>query len=221
MAIVAASWVNHELPEPLRITGYSLRNINIKTALRLPEDDFGVEIIFSMELVDAATARSPAWASFAISSVARDSNEWTQHCAGHVKVEVSEPAEPDKMNTEMDSRFPDSRSWYKRFEAIGIGYGPTFQSLSEIRADPEQNIATAKVALNKTAGTIEGGESSYPLHPAALDATFQLGLIACHGGQVEKASTAFVPIHLSQLYLKEGFDQDWGTGIACGRLQGL
>ena len=221
MAIAAASQAYHELSEPLKITGYSLRNLDIKTALRLPEDDYGVEIIFSMQLVDTATAKSPAWASFAISSVTRDSNNWTEHCAGLVRVEVSEPAKPYKMSTDLDSKFPDLSSWYRKFEAIGIGYGPTFQPLSEIRADSDQNIATAKVALNTTAGTIEGGESSYPLHPAALDATFQLGLIACHGGQVERASTAFVPIHLSQLYLKEGFDQDWGTAIARGRLQGL
>ena len=221
MAIAAVSWVYHELPEPLKITGYSLRNLDIKTALRLPEDDYGVEIIFGMELADTASARSLAWASFAISSVARDSNEWTEHCAGLIKIEVSEPAKPDKMSTDLDSRFPDLRSWYKKFKAIGIGYGPTFQPLSKIRADPDQNIATAKVALNTTAGTIEGGESSYPLHPAAPNATFQLGLIACHGGQVERVSTAFLPIHLSQLYLKEGFDQDWGTAIARGRLQGL
>ena len=221
MAIAAASQLYHELPEPLKITGYSLRNLHIKTALRLPEDDYGVEIIFGMELVDMATAKSPAWASFTISSVARESDEWTEHCAGLVKIEVSEPVEPEKMSTDMDSRFPNVRSWYKRFEAIGISYGPTFQPLSEIRADPDQNIATAKVALNTTASTIEGGESSYPLHPAALDATFQLGLIACHGGQLERASTAFVPIHLSRLYLKEGFDQDWGTAIARGRFQGL
>ena len=221
MAIAAASWIYHELPDSLNITGYSLRNLDIKTALRLPQDDYGVEIVLGMEIVDMATANSPAWARFAISSFAQDSDEWTEHCTGLVKVEVSEPAKPDRISTHLDSRFPDSRSWYKRFEAIGIGYGPTFQALSEIRADPDQNIAMAKVALNTTAGTIEGGEVSYPLHPAALDATFQLGLIACHGGQVERASTAFVPVHLSQLYLQEGFDQDWGTVIACGRLQGL
>ena len=221
MAIAAASSVYQELPEPLKITGYSLRNLDIKTALRLLEDDHGVEITFSMELVDTATARSPAWARFAISSVARDWNEWTEHCTGLVKVEVCKPAERTKMSTDWDSRFPYSRAWYKKFESMGIGYGPTFQPLSEIRADPDLNIATAKVALNTTADTIEGGESSYTLHPAALDATFQLGLIACHGGQVERASTAFVPIHLSHLYLKEGFDQDWGTAIAHGTLQGL
>ncbi|KAL7623513.1 hypothetical protein AAE478_007196 [Parahypoxylon ruwenzoriense] len=221
MAMVAASQAYYELPEALHIIGHSLRNVHIKTALIIPEDDYGVEIILSMELVDTATVESPAWSSFSISSVVRDSNEWTEHCTGLVKVEISEPEEIERINTTMDSRTVDARAWYKKFAGIGLGYGPTFQGLSEIRADPGQNLASARLALDTTANTIKGGESSYPLHPASLDAIIQLGLIACYGGQADKASTAYVPIHLNQLYLREGRDKNWGTAVARGELRGL
>ena len=50
---------------------------------------------------------------------------------------------------------------------------------------------------------------------------FQLALIACHGGQADKTSTAFVPIHLDELYFRTGNDQDWGIAIAHGELRGL
>ena len=221
MAMVAASQASDEVEEPLHITGYSLRNVAIKTALKIPEDDYGVEVMLSMEFEDTVTAKSPAWSSFTVSSVARGSDQWTEHCAGLVKVEVSEPKEPDKMSTVMDSRTVHARAWYAKFAEIGLGYGPAFQGLSEIRADPDQNLALAKVALKTTADTIRGGESSYPLHPASLDAIFQLGLIACQGGQADKTSTAFVPIHLNELYIKHQNDQDWGTAIARGELRGL
>ncbi|RYP57289.1 hypothetical protein DL769_009575 [Monosporascus sp. CRB-8-3] len=223
MAIEAATRVYRELPEAHEITGYSLRKVDIQTALRLPEDDSGVDIILSLELADTESAKSPDWTRFAVSSVARDSNEWTEHCTGLVRVEISEkPAVTSKMSTVMDARFPDTRAWYKRFTEIGIGYGPTFQPLSDIRADPNQNLAQATVALNTTAGTIEGGESSYVLHPAALDGTFQLGLIACYGGQLERAYTAFVPVHLSSMYLKAGLSPDTpATAVARGQTQGL
>lgn len=223
MAVEAASRVYHDtFAEPLQITGYSLRNVDIKSALRIPEDDDGVELISSMGPGHTATAKSPAWASFTISSVARDLNEWTEHCSGLVKVEVSAPTtQKDWSDPDLDARFPDVRSWYNQFAAIGTGYGPVFQPLSDIQADPDQNVALANVALDTAANTVPGGESSYPLHPAALDATFQLGLIACYGGQVERASTAFVPVHLSQLYLKNGIDRDSCTAIARGKRQGL
>ncbi|KAK7734288.1 Type I Iterative PKS [Cytospora paraplurivora] len=220
MAVVAASQTYEEISDPLRVTGYSLRNVSIKSALRIPENDYGVEVMLSMELMDTATAKSPSWASFSVSSVARDSTDWTEHCSGLIKVEVSD-AELLKISTVMDSRAVDARGWYKKFASIGLGYGPTFQGLSQIRSDPGQNLAVAQVALDTTLDTVPGGQSSYPIHPTSLDSLFQLGLIACHGGQLDKATTAFVPIHLSQMYLTNGDFQDWGTGIAIGELRGL
>ena len=174
-----------------------------------------------MELGDTATAISPAWTKFAVTSVAEDSNEWTQHCTGLVKVEVSPPAEKVEIDVEMDPRFSSSQAWYDKFTEIGLGYDEAFQSLSEIQVDPHRNLATASVALNKTAGTIKGGESNYPLHPTALSAAFQLAIIVFYGGEVEKANAAFVPVQLSQLYLKAGVRQDWGRAIARGSIQGF
>ncbi|KAL1883173.1 Type I Iterative PKS [Diaporthe australafricana] len=221
MAVVAASQTYYDLAAPLEITGYSLRNVSIKTALRIPEDDHGVEVILSMELVDTATAKTPAWASFSVSSVARGSNEWTEHCTGLVKVEASDPQERVKMESVQDPRIVDARAWYKKFASVGLGYGPTFQGLSEIRSGLGQDMAEAKVALKTTAGTITG-ESIYPLHPASLDSLFQLGLIACHGAKLGTATTAFVPIHLSQMYLNScGNTEDWAVGRAIGELRGL
>ena len=219
MAVAAASQAFEEAEEdPLPNTGYSLKNVAIKTALKIPEDDYGVEIMLSMSLEDTT---SSAWASFTISSVARNIDQWTEHCAGLARREFSKPKKLNKMGTVMDSRIAHAGKWYTKFAEIGLGYGPAFQGLSDIRTDPDRHLALAKLALKTTAGTICGGESKYPLHPASLDATFQLALIACHGGQVDKTSTAFVPIHLDDLYIRDGIDEEWGTAIARGELRGL
>ena len=217
----AATRVYHSLPGALEITGYSFREVNIDTALRIPDDDYGIEITLGMEFVDTATAISPAWAKFTVTSVVRDLNEWTQHCTGLVKVKVLPPTEKKKMSTEIDAKFPSSQAWYHRFTEVGLGYGETFRTLSEIQVDPHRDLAKATVALNKTAGIIEGGESDYPLHPTALDATFQLAIIAFFGGQVEKANASFVPAHLSQMYMKAGVRHEWGRAVARGSIQGL
>ncbi|KAL8788410.1 MAG: hypothetical protein Q9195_007289 [Heterodermia aff. obscurata] len=219
-AIEAATIVYRNLPGALDITGYLIREVDIDSTLRIPEDDYGIEIVLNMELMDTATAKSPAWARFTVTSVAQDSNEWTQHCTGLVKVEVSPPIEKEKMSSVMDPIFPSSHAWYNRFTEIGLGYGESFQPLSHLHADPHRNLAQATVALNKTAGTVKGGESDYPLHPTALDATFQLAIIAFFGGQIEKANALFVPAHLSQLYIKAGIRHDWGSIIAQGSIHG-
>ncbi|KAH7016593.1 hypothetical protein B0J12DRAFT_635736 [Macrophomina phaseolina] len=227
LAVEAASRIHTEFPAHVPIAGYSLRNVSIKSSLPIPEDDYGIEVMTSMELVDVATAQSPAWAPFSVSSVTRESEEWTEHCTGLVKVEVAEPdsARASGLKITSAARATDARTWYKRFAAVGLGYGSTFQPLSEIRADAQnKNQASAKVALKTTAGTIKGGESPYVLHPASLDGAIQLGLIACHGGQAEKASTAFVPVNFSQLYLSNTgipHDLESATVVARGERRGL
>ncbi|KAI5923214.1 hypothetical protein F4810DRAFT_720380 [Camillea tinctor] len=208
MAVEAVSQVHHSSPNPPAIIGYSLRNVYIDAALRIPEDDNGIEVIICLDNTSTATTRSSPWIRFS-------------HCTGLVKVETTKPNVKRKIDGEMDARSPDLSSWYTRFEEIGIGYGPAFQALSELRVDPHRQIAKASVSLNPTAGLVEGGESSYAIHPAALDATFQLGLVAYYGGQTERAIATFVPVHLSQVYIKAGISNDLAVAIARGRLQML
>lgn len=201
MAVEAATRIHHTFPESPRITGVSLRDVAIKKALVIPEDDYGVEVTTSLELVDVATAASPAWVTFSISSIGRESNEWTEHSTGQVKVELQAP------ETSLDAedtippvvRSVDTRAWYQQFRAIGLDYGPAFQPLSQIGVDPASRRAVATIDLHPT--SMAGGESRYALHPASLDGAIQLGLIACHGGRPSEAHTAFVPVHFSHLYL--------------------
>ncbi|XXG99911.1 hypothetical protein Hte_006252 [Hypoxylon texense] len=214
MAVEAASRIYNEFPEPLRIEGFSLADVFIKKALTIPEDDYGVELMTSMELVDVATAQSPAWATFSISSVRRETTEWTEHCTGRIKVivrlEDGESEQRQVAGVPVPTTTPcavDAGAWYKRFREIGLGYGPAFQPLSNISStiSSASSLALATVKLHTT--SIKGGESSYPLHPASLDGVIQLGLIACHGGQPSTASTAFVPVHLPQLFLSNDIDR--------------
>ncbi|KAF1960020.1 hypothetical protein CC80DRAFT_513713 [Byssothecium circinans] len=228
MAVEAATRIHNEFPQPLKIKGFSLRDVAIKKSLVVPEDDYGVEVLTSMELVDAATAQSPAWATFSISSVGRETNEWTEHCTGRVKIDVAGMGEDEDVERQAVPRAPravDARAWYRKFLDIGLGYGPAFQALSNIRTDPACNQAVATVALHTT--DIKGGESRYALHPASLDGAIQLGLIACHGGRSDDASTAFVPVQLSHLYLANNANNannaagDTCTVVARGERTGI
>ncbi|KAI0394195.1 hypothetical protein F5Y17DRAFT_476000 [Xylariaceae sp. FL0594] len=224
MAIEAATIVGRETCGESGIKGYSLRNVHIKTTLRIPEDDRGVEIIFSLQIPETPPSTAPGWATFSISSVGRDDKQmWTEHCIGSVRTEVRHPGGIEKMGIDSTQWRPvDSRSWYHKFAEIGLGYGPSFRPLSKIQGSPEESLASADVALHPTFGMMKGGESEYALHPASLDATFQLGLIACHGGQVSRARTAFVPMNLSYLYLdKELGREDSCVVVAQGELRGL
>ncbi|KAA8567414.1 hypothetical protein EYC84_010432 [Monilinia fructicola] len=222
MAMLAAEQAYNEFPDALPITGITLRNLSIKKTLVVPEDDHGIEIILSMELDDGGTAKSPGWATFSISSVVQETEQWTEHCSGLAKVEVAAFEQISPIDTTMDGRAVDAETWYNRFSEMGLKFGPSFQGYSDIRADPFKNLATAKLALNTTEGMFPGGESDYPIHPASLDLVIRLGLMACNGGQAETGSVQ-LPIHLDQMRFKLNSlpSRKWATGVAKGELRGL
>ncbi|GLB07386.1 type I Iterative Polyketide synthase (PKS) [Aspergillus tubingensis] len=223
MAMLAAEQAYAELPDALPIVSLTLRNVSIKKTLVVPQDDRGIEIVLSMELEDGATAASPGWARFSIASVVNDSEQWTEHCAGMVKVEVATFNAPTPIDTTtMDGRAVNEQAWQTRVADMGLHFGPSFQGYSDIWADPFSNVAVAKLSLNTTSDMFPGGESSYPIHPTSLDRAIRLGLMACNGGQAETASVQ-LPIHFDQMRFKLGClqDRDWIRGVSRGELRGL
>ncbi|KAK3357945.1 polyketide synthase [Lasiosphaeria hispida] len=226
MAMVAAEHAYADFPDALPITGLTLRNVSIKKALVVPEDDEGVEIVLSMELEDGATAKAPGWASFSIASLVRDSDQWTEHASGLVKVEVGGELGPFApiQTAGMDARAVDAQSWYTRFADMGLAFGPSFQGYYDMEADPVKRIAVARLAMNTTAHMFPGGESRYPIHPCSLDLLVRLGLIACSGGQAENLSIQ-LPVHLDQMRFQYGRLSNnpgtFATGISQGEQRGL
>lgn len=225
MIVEASARAHNESSLDVPIAGYSLRDVSIKSSLRIPEDDYGIEVVTSMEISEPSTLQSLTWATFSISSVTRDPETWTEHCTGRVQLDLN------KSNTSTLSappisgsgKFVDAKSWYKKFEAIGLGYGPTFRPLSDIRAVSEgANQYSASLALKTTAGSLRD-ESPYLLHPASIDGAIQLALIACHNGRIDEASTAYVPVEFPHLYLSSAIPQtlESSTVVAEGERRGL
>ncbi|KAM3427266.1 hypothetical protein NHJ13734_009044 [Beauveria thailandica] len=224
MAVEVATRAHNECEGALPIIGFNLRNLIIKSALRIPEDDYGVEVIITLELQDVAKGKTPCWVPFSISSVSSTTDTWTEHCLGDVKVQVSPTClNLHKMDSEMDARLLDSKALYRKFEQLGLGYGDAFQGLSNIEADPTQNLASASLNFSTTRSAEKSlmAASCYPIHPASLDALFQLGLVSCHGGQLERTKNAFVPVRISQIYIKNGNHEMSGIALAKGELRGL
>ncbi|KAI8931404.1 hypothetical protein NX059_011734 [Plenodomus lindquistii] len=231
MAVEAASRIHDDSSEPPRIKGFSLADVAIDKSLVIPEDDYGVEVLTSLELAsDMSTTHSPAWASFSISSVDRQSDEWAEHCIGRVKVVVEQSGDGAGESQEQAEALPgpsravSAKAWYKQFAQIGLGYGPAFQPLSNVSIQQASNVAAATLDLHTTRTHVEGGESKYPLHPAALDGAIQLGLIACHSGKHAEASTAFVPVRLARLYISNDIERNAGamcTVVAHGERRGI
>ena len=101
MAIEAISQIHHETENAPVIAGYSLRNVAIKSTLRVPDDEIGVETILSLRWMKLTASKSSLkWFEFDISSVLPSTDSWTEHCSGSISVETM----PNGMTISLDLR---------------------------------------------------------------------------------------------------------------------
>ena len=224
MAVEAMSQYHHDDDGAPEIAGFSFRSVAINSTMQVPDDEFGVETILNLQAITLTNSKaSNKWCEFKISSLQNDA--WTEHCQGLICVETEQQKQSTDIFVDPKSKPVDAASWYKKFADVGLGYGPTFQGLSEIRARPAVNRATAQVALHSTKDTVAYGESPYPIHPATIDLCLQLALMACHAGQTDNVRKAFVPVVADEMSLwipdEQDNASDFAYGQASGELRGL
>ncbi|KAF1961727.1 hypothetical protein CC80DRAFT_531559 [Byssothecium circinans] len=199
---------------------FKLSSVQIKNALIIPEDDVGIEVMTSI----TASSFSINWLEFKVTSVDSE-GKWTDNAKGLISVATAPARESmgmKRLDEKMDVRYMDAQRWYSKFEEIGLGYGKSFQGLSNLVADPYKHIAKADVNLSPTAGMFNGPESEYAMHPAALDICFQIGIIATHGGQVGRVTHAHIPLFVGEINIwPASGEETTGQVIAQSEKRGL
>lgn len=113
--------------------------------------------------------------------------------------------------------------WYESFASAGLCYGPMFQGLSNIFSLREPNTTQAQVGLEPTAKAMKG-ESRYLLHPATLDASLQLSILAAHNNKATKFKRGFMPTAFESVKLWPRIaDHAYGSAqaYAKGTLKGV
>ncbi|KAI0483732.1 putative polyketide synthase [Xylaria cf. heliscus] len=223
MAIEAVSQMHLEAEDAAPIKSFKLRQVAINSALRIEDTELGVETVLDMEKLPLTTTNANSqWYKFSIGSMVPNTDVWTQHCTGTISAVTTETSidERERIKTDPRSRSLDISRWHKRFHVAGLGYGPAFQGLSNLRAYRGSNIAASEVALKPTSNF--ANESKYTIHPATLDTMIQLSLISAHAGQVENLQKAFVPIFADDvsIWIPES-DNQQGLGVASGKILGL
>lgn len=204
------------------ICAFRLRDVTFNSTLRIPDTEIGVEIVLTLQKVPRIARNSSKWLTFSIGSFSSENEDWTEHCSGTISIETINPSIERQLDMDSRARLVDITRWYDRFAQVGLGYGPAFRGLSELQAYRGSNTSCARVVLKSPATDPTGGESQYALHPATLDTCFQLGLIACHSGQVENVNRAFVPIAVDEAVVWEKNNSgEAGWGVASGQALGL
>lgn len=85
MAIEATMQVHEENGHKNQITGFRMRDVNIMTALVVPDDEDGIEVLFSMHKLPSVGGDE--WYGFKVSSLSQE--EWKTHTTGNISVKYS------------------------------------------------------------------------------------------------------------------------------------
>lgn len=197
VAIEALRQIHEEYAIPF--DGATLRDINIKTALVIPEADEGIEIQLHLQNVVDTTDKS-SWHMFAFESLM--DGRWTTHCEGKISANTNaEMTEKDYESpvrpSNLTQRVPSKR-WYDAFSRVGFDYRGSFQQLHRIKSDRRHHEAAADVSIQDTSGTMLG-ESRYIIHPATVDACLQLIIVSIHAGQHKEMPWGVVPIKITEV----------------------
>lgn len=220
MAVEAASQYSQLAPKTEKVQNqcFRLRNVKINSAMRIPESDTGLEVLFNL----FPSPIAPNWYEFKISSVS-DDGTWTDHASGIVSSSITVAGTMGSLKVGNNLRYIDTAPWYDKFQKAGLGYGPSFRDIWDLTSEPYRNIAQAKIGLQSTNGLFDAGpESEYAIHPSSLDMCHQVALIAGHGGQVDRFHHAFIPIAIDEMTVWPAHkDENWGSCIATAQMKGL
>lgn len=192
MAIEAS----RQLVGETKITGFQLRKVNIRRALIVPDTKEGIEVSLAMTtLEDSASSRT--WRRFQITSYNASSDEWTEHCTGHIIVDHETTSDPvdNGREAEEESRALGSelfhanetcaksmafKSTYNNLQTSGLNFGPLFRNLADVRASGR--------GLGKVVGSVTVPDiaqsmpkqylHSHLIHPATMDSMIHLMIAA-------------------------------------------
>ncbi|KAJ5958028.1 polyketide synthase-nonribosomal peptide synthetase [Penicillium vulpinum] len=199
-----------------------LRDVDISTALVVPDTDSGVEVQLRLDLLPQQASDISTWYSFSVESLSE--GDWVSHCRGRISSshnsqlgttnDNNSPQPSPVDSARLTQRVPGKR-WYEAFHRVGFNYGPTFQQLGQVRTDRGYHEAEGEVMVLEHSGVMQD-ESRYVIHPSTIDACLQLIIISIHGGKHKEMPWGVVPIRMEEVTLRfpGGDEGSHGSAVA-------
>jgi acyl transferase domain-containing protein/NADPH:quinone reductase-like Zn-dependent oxidoreductase/thioesterase domain-containing protein/acyl carrier protein len=163
----AAAYVDMALAAGRAVSGssaVSLEEMDFHKALMFPEGEDPLRL---------QLAYRPQEATFSISSCPAVSGaEWVEHASGHLRPlpnSVPAPAEPVAQIRKRCSRQIPIDLIYRRFNEAGLSFGPAFRGIAAAWRGKEEALGRLRLPA-----PLESERPRYIIHPALLDACFQV-----------------------------------------------
>jgi acyl transferase domain-containing protein/acyl-CoA synthetase (AMP-forming)/AMP-acid ligase II/NADPH:quinone reductase-like Zn-dependent oxidoreductase/acyl carrier protein len=159
----------------------AVESLALKQALALPpEGELRVQTVLS-------EPEAGRW-QVHISSAPAGSDDWTEHAQATLRPHVASDEAAVASTISTDSATP-STDLYAELEAAGLHYGPAFQGIEAITRGDGESLARMRLTE-----AVAAGSSRYRVHPALLDACFQV-----LAGALGSRAGTWVPVHIGRV----------------------
>jgi acyl transferase domain-containing protein/SAM-dependent methyltransferase len=197
--VIAVVEASRQLADPAApVSGFRLRDVNIKRALIVPDTKEGVEVVLNLKPVDeSSVGTSAVWRRFQVVSYNPLADDWIEHCTGYVATEyetasnvidAGKEAEMERLRwqTAWDQAEATCRTlWdfakaYERLVGIGLNFGPLFQNVSDVRGTSDNSGNTIGTVTVPDVSSVmpQGCVSPHLMHPATMDSLMHFALAA-------------------------------------------
>lgn len=175
--------------------GFTVRNVKIKADLGLKP---GQEIELNTQLRNMSTSESmgSSWYAFTVSSM-DSSGKWIKHATGQVSTAdafASTNTAPDMMEL---PRLLSREDWYGILRSTAMRYGPRFAGLEDMSAHVME-----RRAVGRTISSASDGESTYLIHPTALDCMSQILQVAGLNALTRRFESARLPRYIGKMTIR-------------------
>lgn len=177
--------------------GYTVRDVHLSNAMMLQENK-DTEVMTTLRPHRLTAKQDSIWYEFNITSHHHAAG-WVSHCHGLVTngrhgVAATQNDGDEAINATALARNVDSERWYKALSRVGLRYGSRFRGLRNMTASVTEQRVSASVQ-----DVQEQWESSYAMHPVALDMVLQSSTVTHVRGVYRNLNKLEVPTYMGEL----------------------
>ncbi|KAF6811409.1 Lovastatin diketide synthase LovF 5 [Colletotrichum sojae] len=209
--LVMAVEASRQMADPSKtLKGFRFKDVSFKLALRVPDDAHGVESQFFLRSHrESSLSNASAWKEFQLWTM--QEGDWRENCHGFVQTEYEAGDAPEEDLTFGDGQKIDDKSCvteipveklYRDFQDSGLDFGPTFQTLSNIRFGEDFKVtADIMVPVGRIKQSMPKQHvQPHLVHPAALDAIVHANLAPLVSNTKQSKATR-VPTYLADSWI--------------------
>lgn len=175
----------------LKLIGFHLKDISIKSALIVPDNKEGIEVKFSMVGMDESSLeKSKVWRKWTVTSYNTVADNWVEHCTGYIQTlyevtpgpiddgleNASEALASKKLLQDSVDRCTTPTSInYDNLDTVGLHFGSLFQNLSDVAVNKGQGEVSSFITVPDVARVMpKNFVHPHMIHPSTLDSMMHL-----------------------------------------------